>query len=269
MVVVDSYNGDALFELDINDEGSQSEDGESDSDLDSNDEDGEWDSNDEGGQSDSEFSVIDLTKSDDDDDMPATPKILNSEPVEEDGDFDAVSIAEYASEQFIRTHHPHKKCTDMDIDRCVGELLATGYGQQNTLSILDKASILELQSVSTVSGTEQVAETDLESMRRKESVTKAVVAGVEATSEEFAPIGDKVTPDQIRVAPVDVMSAWEPEVCVEISNEVVVGSAVLQEDLSELIPLSNTFPREMQNHTVSQHMLSYQRKRSAMAQEFG
>lgn len=59
-----------------------------------------------------------------------------------------VSIAEYASEEFVQTLPLPHNCTNVDIDICVGMLLAKEYGRQRTIRILDEESILKLQAQS-------------------------------------------------------------------------------------------------------------------------
>lgn len=60
-----------------------------------------------------------------------------------------IPIAEYASEEYVQTlPKPSVLCTNVDIDRCVGCLLATEYNRQRRVGILDKDSILDLQAKS-------------------------------------------------------------------------------------------------------------------------
>ncbi len=64
---------------------------------------------------------------------------------EEADEVDVADVADYASEELVQTC----RCTWRDIDRCVGELLASLYSgseQQRTVRILDKESILQLQA---------------------------------------------------------------------------------------------------------------------------
>ena len=74
---------------------------------------------------------------------------VKEELKEEDIKEKEVSIAEYASEEFVQTlPFPPHKCTNVDIDICVGKLLAKEYGRKRTIRILDKESILKLQAQS-------------------------------------------------------------------------------------------------------------------------
>lgn len=60
-----------------------------------------------------------------------------------------VPIADYASEECVQTlPRSPVRCTNVDIDRCVGVLLANEYQRQRTVRIMDRESILDLQAKS-------------------------------------------------------------------------------------------------------------------------
>lgn len=69
-------------------------------------------------------------------------------PMEEDVE-EEVPVAEYASEENVHTTpEPLGRCTNVDIDRCVGRLLESQYKRQKRITILDRDSILDLQAKS-------------------------------------------------------------------------------------------------------------------------
>lgn len=76
-------------------------------------------------------------------------EVKEEEVLEEVMEEEEIDVAEYASEEFVQTLPltPHK-CTNVDIDICVGKLLAKEYGRQRTIRILDRESILKLQAQS-------------------------------------------------------------------------------------------------------------------------
>lgn len=92
-------------------------------------------------------SVIDLTgddydNDDDDDEWGVNECEVKNEEMESIAmEGEEVEVAEYASEELVQS----SRCTKKDIDRCVGQLLASQYSkQQRDVPILDKDSILQL-----------------------------------------------------------------------------------------------------------------------------
>ena len=70
----------------------------------------------------------------------------DEEEEEEEEEEEDVLVANYAREELV--HSLPSCCTNMDIDRCVGELLASEYQRQKRVGILDRDSILDLQAKS-------------------------------------------------------------------------------------------------------------------------
>ena len=109
-------------------------------------------------ESNAPYVFIDLTKLEEESDQPNTKGKLSirgskckteccklRETFKEEGPV----VAEYAREMMVLS--TNDKCTDEDLDRCIGELVATGIRHQQKSRILDKDNILDLQAKSCIS----------------------------------------------------------------------------------------------------------------------
>lgn len=71
---------------------------------------------------------------------------INNEKCELNDSKEMIPVMEYGCEEVVHSVSPENRCTDEDVDRCVGALLQTVLSYQKTLNILDRESILELHT---------------------------------------------------------------------------------------------------------------------------